>query len=338
MAANRITQKEIAAACGVSVQAVSLALQGKPGVSNSTADRIRSTAKRMGYSPDPVLSSLVRYRQKSRPARGADVIAYVHTFDAPGWPPTGYFKDVLDGLTDRAKELGYRIELFGLDAENRPEQLNRILINRGIRLLIFAPQPWDKPVSLEGFDLDAFTVFGMGSSWHRSGLPIVAPFHFQSARRAVRELQGHGCRRIALILVAKENKRDRGQYTGGFISAGVSLRNPRIFLWDGESKTAFFRCLDRARPDGLVADGSPVLEWSREWMQARPSKIPLACLRVSRHDKKAFGIDQRAFEIGAQAAEEVHSRRQAGIRGLPTHAVEIMMPGIWIGASSPKVP
>ncbi len=192
MAELRITMQQIAEACGVSKQAVSLALNGKPGVSNATAERIRATAEEMGYVPDPILRSLVRYRMRSPSDRGADTMAFVHAFPSDGWKRHLFYGPLFHGIRKRAGELGYKVEEFRLNPEMTEKQLSRILIYRGIRILLLAPQPQPGAVVLENLDLDAFVPVGLGNTWEQSGLSVVSPFHFQSVQIAFRKLQSMG--------------------------------------------------------------------------------------------------------------------------------------------------
>ena len=57
---SKITIHDVAERCGVSISTVHQALYGKKGVSDQTRDRIRQVAEEMGYSPNPMASSLKR--------------------------------------------------------------------------------------------------------------------------------------------------------------------------------------------------------------------------------------------------------------------------------------
>ena len=55
---HRATIREVAARAGVSTAAVSLAVNGRPGVSESTRDRILAAARDLGWSPSRAARSL----------------------------------------------------------------------------------------------------------------------------------------------------------------------------------------------------------------------------------------------------------------------------------------
>ena len=76
-ASIRVGLREIAAAAGVSVMTVSLALRGNPRISIATRDRIKRLADELGYHPDPELSRLMNHLRTSRTARGKIGVALV---------------------------------------------------------------------------------------------------------------------------------------------------------------------------------------------------------------------------------------------------------------------
>lgn len=59
-AAVAVTLKDVAAALGVTTTTVHKALAGKPGVSPATRDKVRRTARAMGYQPNVMAASLKR--------------------------------------------------------------------------------------------------------------------------------------------------------------------------------------------------------------------------------------------------------------------------------------
>ena len=75
--AERTTIKDIAAAAGCSGATVSMALRHHPRIPHGTRARIESLAARMGYRPDPMLSSLIAYRLNRRPHPLRSVLAFV---------------------------------------------------------------------------------------------------------------------------------------------------------------------------------------------------------------------------------------------------------------------
>ena len=111
-----ITAKDIAEKLGVSPSAVSLALNGKPGVSVATRERILAEAIRMGY-----------ITQKSS-AEAVPNIRYVIFLErGEAVRETSFYSIVLQGIEARAKEYGYNVLISYFDtSKDWNEQINVI--------------------------------------------------------------------------------------------------------------------------------------------------------------------------------------------------------------------
>lgn len=105
---SAVTAKEIAAQLKLSPSAVSLALNGRPGVSESTRALVLETAMRLGYSrPDaagasPAKGSICFVRYAGKITRIAE--------------HTSFASFVLQGVEARATELGYSTQVRYLNA------------------------------------------------------------------------------------------------------------------------------------------------------------------------------------------------------------------------------
>ena len=112
--AGRTSLKDIATASGMSVSTVSLALSGDLRVSETTRERIREVAKRLGYVRDPILASIAagRFRHPGKPvcvAISGDGEAWTSKLKAQA-EPMGMSVHHLDGpvetLPDKAIAVG----------------------------------------------------------------------------------------------------------------------------------------------------------------------------------------------------------------------------------------
>ncbi|MDA3872529.1 MAG: LacI family DNA-binding transcriptional regulator [Kiritimatiellae bacterium] len=130
---KRVTQRDIAAAAGVDVSTVSLALHAHPRIPEHTRERIRRLADEMGYRPDPALSSIASLRwQGKRDVKGC-VIGFLA--DAPGNAEVEVSMQA-KGIRDQAAALGYGVEHFPLGDYASPSHLWRVIQTRGIRGLL----------------------------------------------------------------------------------------------------------------------------------------------------------------------------------------------------------
>lgn len=111
-----MTLRDVAKASGVSVGAVSMALNYKDGVSESTRRRILDAARSLGYERSQV----------REPRTGSIVNVVIERL--PVSPTSDPFnKPILLGLQTAAREAGYRVtlEFVGPDEEPRANQWNR---------------------------------------------------------------------------------------------------------------------------------------------------------------------------------------------------------------------
>ena len=93
--------KDLARECGVSVATVSKALNGQPDIADSTRERIRAAAHRMGYLPNAAARALKTNRTYNLGVLFVDERQSGLTHE--------YFSAVLDSFKVRVEQLGYDI-------------------------------------------------------------------------------------------------------------------------------------------------------------------------------------------------------------------------------------
>ena len=95
-----ITAKDIAGQLGISTAAVSMALNGKPGVSSETRSKVLAAAAKIGYVTP-------KTRQSERQAK--NIISFVIYVGIGVAEQTTFSTFVLRGAEAAAKSLGYRV-------------------------------------------------------------------------------------------------------------------------------------------------------------------------------------------------------------------------------------
>lgn len=96
-----VSMKDISAACGVSIATVSKALNNHSDIGAETKERIRQTAKKMGYSPNSAAKALKTNRTYNLGVLFAD--------DGQSGLTHDYFAYVLDSFKRTAEQKGYDI-------------------------------------------------------------------------------------------------------------------------------------------------------------------------------------------------------------------------------------
>ena len=137
----------------MSTATVSRALRGLPGVSEETRDRVRETARRLGYVPSPSAAGLASGQTRT--------VAVIVPF-VTQW----FFAAVVQGAEEELRERGYDLLLYNLagDAAARHRVFETSLLTKrvdAVLVLSLKPSPdelasletLDRPVTIVGADL-----------------------------------------------------------------------------------------------------------------------------------------------------------------------------------------
>ncbi len=99
-----VTIKEIAKACGISATAVSKALRGEKDISKATIEKVKRTAKEMGYVKNPAAVRLKTNRSYNLGILLEDGTHSGITHD--------FFAEILNSFINRARECGYTVSFI----------------------------------------------------------------------------------------------------------------------------------------------------------------------------------------------------------------------------------
>jgi LacI family transcriptional regulator len=137
----RVSLRDIASVAGVSVTTVSLALRNSPEISLKRRRELKALAKKMGYRPDPALAALAEYKLGRRKPEYRENLAFLYqtvrdeSFDE--WKDWPLRRKMIDGITQRAEELGYQLEIHNLGTKpDRQKHVARMLRERGVRAVL----------------------------------------------------------------------------------------------------------------------------------------------------------------------------------------------------------
>ncbi len=128
-----ITIKDIARKAGVSTTAVSLALNGRPGVSSKTRAKIIKIAKRLNYQPNFAARALI-----SRHSYTIGLI--LNNITDPFYP------ELAQGVEEQAHQLGYSLLLCNTNRDlDKEKQAIDVLRAKGVDGIILATVTKDDP-------------------------------------------------------------------------------------------------------------------------------------------------------------------------------------------------
>ncbi|MES2310360.1 MAG: LacI family DNA-binding transcriptional regulator [Verrucomicrobiota bacterium] len=333
---KRITLRDIAAKAGVHYTTVSMALKNHPRISSQVTKRIQALSKKMGYVPDPMLSALSFYRRSKRLTHYQSTLAWVDN-----WPkgtrlrrePT--FNDYYIGATNRAQELGYRIEEFRLqDAGMSSEKISSVLLSRGIEGILLAPQ--FQHGTYIPFEFENFSILTFGSSFQPAIFHSISNHQFHSMAQVLRKTTALGYQKIGFFMDKLIDEKVDGAYGLGFL--GFFQKNPQFsFLKPilienpGDDLCRLFKkWFSKEKPDLIISSGDwPMLLWLKEMGLSVPRDVGYARLSVSQNDIIHSGIYENGLLIGKISVDYLISLIQTREKGIPRVPVRLMVEGEW---------
>jgi LacI family transcriptional regulator len=339
MTSRRVTQADIARKAKVTQTTVSLAMRCHPSVPEPTRQRILNLAAKMGYRPDPMLSSLVAYRRAVRQASFQGVLAWVTNYPTEnGWSngqQIGYFQ----GAEQRARELGYKLETIWLRQPGlKPDRIRQILQTRGIQGLLLTPQP--QPHTVIEQDWAQFSSVAFGYTLQQPQLHMVMNHQFRNMANLIRKLHDLGHRRVGFAMPSSQDERVENNYLAGYLVEQQKLpRADRVpHLLDRQfGPSSFFRWLEKHGPRVIVTDlgtAPRIREWLKEKGCAVPREVGLALPNVPFGDRFYAGIDESPLLVGATAVDVVVGMIHRSERGVPANPRYILIEGRWFDGQS----
>jgi LacI family transcriptional regulator len=330
----RVTLRDIAERCGVTATTVSLALRRHNSIPQTTRERIRMMAERLGYRPDPALAALSHYRRHSRLRGTGPTLAYVTGFPTrDGWSGTEFFRRTYRGAAERAQVLGYRIERAWLTEPGMtPERFAAILQSRGIRGLILAPLP--RPSGHLELPWEHFSSVSIGPSLTHPVLHSACNNHYQSLLLAMERLEANGYHRVGLVLDPEVDRRHQQKYQAAFFMAKPPDA-PRPLVATVPSDAELLAWLAAECPDAVLSSDDALLGRLQRLGAAIPGKIGFASL-IRTEREGVSGIETWPEQIAGAAVSRLQQMLFENETGVPELAECVMLPGVWVdGETAP---
>ena len=324
----------------ISKTTISVALRGKPGVSDELRSRILAQAKAMGYKPDPVASELMAMVRSKRQPVGAETIAFVNTFsDVALFGKIADFRDFFDGAQKHAERYGYRVEMFAARGNGMSaERLAGILRARGVRGVLIGPR-WRKEPDIE-FPLADFSVVLVGEAEYGPNLFRVCNHHVHSCLTTLTQLSDRGYRKIGLAFISDgETKRGHDYLLGvdqfnRLEIPGVTVRIHLYNQWDEAKFSAWMKKHDLDAVVSLAKEPGCFLDKMRSSGAHTP-----AYANLSLFDGSVWsGINQHSDQVGAAAVDLLRNLMMAGERGVSSLPRIVLVEGKWVdGETAPML-
>ncbi|MFV0529284.1 MAG: LacI family DNA-binding transcriptional regulator [Lachnospiraceae bacterium] len=178
----KVTMKSIAQIVGVSVNTVSLALRGMPGIKEETREKIFRTAKELGYVAAPVTPEVRNICLVSKAERLRD---------------SYFFMSFYQLILEKVKEYGYNILVYHSANIQSAQQITQSLkanFVSGIILLGDLEEAVVKMTASCGLPL-----VSIGARYHTTEVCTFIEDNQEGAYQAVAYLHEHGYRKIGFV-------------------------------------------------------------------------------------------------------------------------------------------
>ncbi len=335
----RVTLKQVALQAGVHISTAWRALKNDTYVEPAKRAKIRAIAKELGYTPDPMLTALSNYRRKQQPQVFQSTLAWVNNFPVRReGRDLGNIQGYHAGALRFATQMGFKLEEFWLaESGMTPRRAREVLLARGIRGLVFPPQP------LSGtelaFDVEPFAAVAIGYSLTTPRLHVVGNHQHNATLQALRELAQLGHRRIGMVSATETLRRANHSFESPyhfFQSVQSEAQRVPLFSIPGRdeprniaaARDDFIAWFKRHKPTAIISHVSEIRTWLEAAGKAVPDDVSLATLsRV--FDQTWSGIDQQEEQIGMRAVELLVSLFQNGERGSPAMPLRMLIEGRW---------
>ncbi len=336
----------IADACGVSRNAVSVALRGGgKNVSEATGARIRAKAEELGYTRDPELSRLARRLAQNKTKGG---VRGEIPFLVP--VPKGYQPEsslMYQGMCkDAARRMGYQLEPYFCGPDfHSPKRVQQIWRSRGIRgVLMFSPfleeMTGEWAIHWDAFSWVLFSETMNTPMFHRINWDFKA-----SVLVCYQKLREKGYRRIGLIMA---DGYDSKIGHGGTAATAIhhqyckpTERVPRLSSNDASPQTkpsVIEKWVERSQPDAVIAldDVLPVIQ---RCSSKTNTTLGFASFRLEKEHAGLIAGVMPGFETLAKTAIELLvGQMDHNVKGIPKHPLLTHVEGEWMeGPTAPGI-
>jgi LacI family transcriptional regulator len=330
---------DIARACGVSRNTVSLALRKDPQIARATRKRIEAEAERMGYVRDPAIGEIMagmRSRKRKAPGRMLALVnAHPENRALRNHPTVPTY---VRGCSQRAGELGYGLDPFWMhDPRISGERFCSIFRARGIKGVIVVGMMETNRVP-EHFRpvVEAFPVVVAGVRTRDPELSFACVDHHMLSLRALEAALRLGYRRPGLVLDGVIDELVEHRFLAGYRMGQLGLppgRRLDPFLEVRQARTdrrQFANWLQKTKPDVIFTLYHEVGEWLRALGRKAPEDIGLIQYEWRAKHADWAGMNQHNDLCGAAAVDMLIGMIHRGEAGPPPFPRATLIGPTWV--------
>lgn len=334
--------RQIARLARVSTATVSLALKDSPKIPVVTRKRVLKAAKSVGYSPNAKIAEMMAHVRAAREGDSRACFGVVSFYDtlAP-WRDSLHLRRMYEGMNQRAKAIGYRLEPLWMKAPGMTwSRFRTILDTRGIEgLLCFGSPTLDQQIPPE---LNHYAIV-------TQGLSIKTPLHrvitdaYNDTWRALDEVYARGYRRPGLILGDYEDARSGHANLSAYLGWSELVLRKRhaipILRLNRVEEKPLVAWLKRHQPDVMIvshiynvlSDLNAIFRRNRIRI---PGDVGVVAVTQVLQGTAFSGMEEDQTRIGAWAVELLAARIVNRDIGIPKHPHIEMVGSRWVDGSS----
>jgi LacI family transcriptional regulator len=329
---NSSRQARIARRAKVSQSTVSRALRNHPALSRETCLRIQALARRLGYAPNPLVSSIFANlrRRKGCPHLGTLAFLTAHA-SRDAWRGPGTYRDFFLGAQERSAQQGFALEPhWAAEPGMTGARLNAILRARGILGVILGTR--DAEQRFIDLAWEQFALVRVGRSQRIPALHCAVNHQYHTVRRVAEQLAARGYARIGLVLSRWQNDVTNQSWLAGFLvwqQSQPSRQRVPAHLVAELAEGPFWHWFKRVRPDAVISVNPDVVRWLRAGPLVLPGQVGAALLDWHEHYGDIAGADQNNHLVGAAAVDILLGQLRRNERGLPAHPRTTLIESSW---------
>lgn len=334
----QVTLRDVARVAGVSRSTAQRALANDPRARETTRQRVRQIAEKLGYTPNPAFSTLGARQGRTR-AKGLP-IAFLHSDqEAPGIAAGTMY---LEPCRQVAEKLGFHLYPLALSQFSTAREARRILTARGICAAIVS-RVTSSDTDLLPIDIPIPLVI--------CGRTIPLPFH--TVRPAIvsalhlgwDQLRALGYRRIGLAIMRHEHpvEDDFSREAAARACLASIPDKERIppLLTSLYDENAFARWVQTHQPDTVLSFRSGHWWLLRDLGYRMPEEIGFACLHIDGvasssniGNGQIAGLVQNRQTLAETVLNLLNDMLRRGEHGQPPYPLQVTIPSTWHMAGS----
>ncbi len=297
----RVTLKDVAKASNLSVAATSMALNGRPGISEETRKKVISIAKRLEYTPNPLAQSLVNQKSK-------EIGLVVPEITNP------FFASIVDIINKMTENMGYTMILgISNDKSKREKEYIEMFVSRRTQGVIIVPSIQKNPdfTHIETLrNLEIPFVFCTDTYPGCTETCVLCDFR-KGEYELVRYLLQKGMRRIVLMTADFDfnfAKLRLEGYKQAFAEAGLRIDHDMIVNIEYPNFEAAYAATDRVlekKPDAICCINDIMAIGVMKRLREREVKVPGEIAVAGFDDTMFSALAQTPITTVRQPMEEI---------------------------------